>query len=172
MRRARLRELDFFRAVSALSVVVIHIATTPLAEVEGPSASTLFYMLTRFSIAAYISIAAVALFYSYDPASFDTRVFLRKRVSFILIPYILLSGVYAVAGRLLGGAVSLRAFLVSMLLGSACYHLYFIILIFQFYLLFPWLLKIYRVTRRYEGWILGVCSVAFLGLMAWFRYGT
>lgn len=175
MPKGRLTELDFLRAISTVAVVLIHVTAGPLAE--GVRASTIVYMLVnqaaRFSIAAFVFITAVALFYRYDAsAPFHTVVFLKKRVSTILLPYLLWSSLYTAVVLRTGGSISLALFATSLLLGNSCYHLYFIVLIFQYYLLFPLFRRVHRLAVGREKWLLGVSFVLYMLLMAHNRYGS
>lgn len=166
--RPRLAELDFVRAIAAISVVVIHVTASPIAYGRRGSLSMLFYMganqLARFSIAAFVFITGVVLFYNY-PADKPLPYFqfIRKRLTYIFIPYLIWSIIYTTAKIIITRGSyrpTLAVFAKDLALGNTFYHLYFIILIFQAYLLFPLILKLVRACKGHE---LLLVAVTFLG---------
>jgi len=175
--KTRLTELDFLRSVSTISVVLIHVTASPLAENNGMALSTLAYMtlnqLARFSIAAFVFIAGVALFYNHDDTKpFALGPFLKRRVTYIMVPYLVWSVFYSAISFSASSNSSLKLFITNILLGSSSYHLYFVVLIFQFYLLAPLFFRLCRLTKEQFMWILGLCFVCYMLLMAHNRYGS
>ncbi len=177
--KQRLTELDFIRAIAAISVVVIHVTASPIAFGRRGSLPMLFYIganqLARFSIAAFVLITGVVLFYNY-PVDRPIRYgeFIRKRLTYIFIPYLLWSIGYTAAKVIItrgGYRPALGAFARDLALGNTFYHLYFIILIFQAYLLFPLILKLVRAFKGYELPFIIVTFIAYGLLMQHSQYG-
>ena len=107
--KQRLSELDFVRAIAAISVVVIHVTASPIAFGRRGSLPMLFYIganqLARFSIAAFVFITGLVLFYNY-PTGKPLRYaeFIRKRLTYIFIPYLIWSIGYTAAKVKIGRA--------------------------------------------------------------------
>jgi peptidoglycan/LPS O-acetylase OafA/YrhL len=106
-------------------------------------------------------MSGIVLFYSYYEKwkVKDIIPFYAKRLKFIVVPYLVVSLLYYLFNqRLYYGSVTFKPneFLSLLTWGDAGYHLYFIIIILQFYLLFPlllYLVKRYSWVKRYFTWI-------------------
>lgn len=141
--KTRLRELDFVRAIMVLSVIAIHVTGRYLYI--SPFSFSLNQMM-RYAVPLFIMLSGLALFLSdmrKDKTSYLT--FLKKRFNKIFIPYILWTIIYMLFDlrRSLPGAFfnyeTLKLFYRNLVFGGASYHLYFIIIIVQLYLLYPFL---------------------------------
>jgi membrane-bound acyltransferase YfiQ involved in biofilm formation len=141
--RPQVPEFHFLRAVACTGVVTIHVLTVLLGYVPpGHTASGILalQMLLMFSTPAFVFLSALLLGFSYSTPPPD---FIRKRCRYLLVPFILMNLVYAAfrtliawlgnpeevhfAGQLVNEAV-------KNLAGGS--HLWFIIPIFQFYIVF------------------------------------
>ncbi len=150
-RKERLLALDVLRALAAVAVVAIHVTAPALAAaqptVSFPAAGSRTFWLAaflnqwaRFSIPAFVLISGVALFYSYGDRPLKTADFLRRRVTAVAVPYLFWSAFYLLLTTWVGGlpwAGLARRFGLALLQGTAMYQLYFVVLILQFYLIFP-----------------------------------
>ncbi len=177
--KQRLTELDFVRAIAAISVVVIHVTASPIAFGRRGSLPVLFYIganqMARFSIAAFVFITGVVLFYNY-PADRPIRYgeFIRRRLTYIFVPYLLWSIGYTAAKVIITRGSyrpTLAMFAKDLALGNTFYHLYFIILIFQAYLLFPLILRSVRACRGREWPLMIAAFIAYALLMQHSQYG-
>lgn len=142
--RKRIAELDILRAVAAFAVVIIHVTASPMVTLPRDSRSFLWYSLanqwSRFSIPAFVLITGLVLFYGYGRrAEFNAGEFMAKRLNAIAIPYLLWTLAYMVWRTTVEAAWPrfVPNLLLAIFRGTAMYQLYFIVLIFQFYLLFP-----------------------------------
>lgn len=144
--RQRLDELDVLRALAAVAVVAIHVTAPVLARPPGPRVSfwvaAVINQWARFSIPAFVFISGLALFYSYGNRPVRPLDFWRRRLGTIGLPYLFWSAFYLLLVTWAGG-LSLTGFPLrlgrALLQGNAMYQLYFVVLILQFYLLFPFL---------------------------------
>lgn len=142
----RLDELDVLRALAAVAVVAIHVTAPVLALPPGGRISfwvaAAINQWARFSIPAFVFISGLALFYSYGSRQVKPLQFWRRRLGAIGFPYLIWSAFYVLlvtwAGNLPLSGLPLRLGW-DLLQGSAMYQLYFVVLILQFYLLFPFL---------------------------------
>jgi surface polysaccharide O-acyltransferase-like enzyme len=171
MSKTRLGALDILRALAALAVVVIHITAGPMVWLsrESPSfmVASLLNEWARFSIPAFVLLTGLVLAYGYGPErEFRPGVYLRKRLKSIAVPYLFWSALY----MLFRGFVEhnwtglLSRFGTALLEGSAMYQLYFIVLIFQYYLLFPLIRPL--LQKSWFNWVVLGAVLFQLFLMA------
>lgn len=173
----RLNELDILRALAAIAVVLIHVTATPLGTLPRNAHSFLWNSLinqaARFSIGGFVLITGAALYYTYgNRAHFSIADFYRKRLRGVALPYLFWSAVYILwVAHVERDWSSLPArYAGSLLRGDAFYHLYFMVLIFQFYLLFPLVRTAAR--GRNLGWSVAVTIALQLYLAADIFYGA
>lgn len=171
--RKRIAELDILRAVAAFAVVMIHVTASPLSTLPVNSRSFFWYSLlnqwSRFSIPAFVLITGLVLCYTYGQREgFKPGEFLVKRLQAIAIPYLVWTVIYMLwRTRVEGSWAKLPENLAwSVIRGNAMYQLYFIVLIFQYYLLFPLIRPLAR-----SRW-LGITTVVALGIQALLMWDT
>lgn len=147
--KIRYDELDAFRLFAAICVVVIHV--TASAMVKFQTGSTLQFVITfinglaLFAVPAFIAISGLTIHLSYLKRKLNLVDFFKKRILTLALPYFLWTLIYYMDQlHFSQGSFSLTVFLSHLFLGTAFYHLYFMPIIFQFYLLYPvfyWLSK-------------------------------
>jgi peptidoglycan/LPS O-acetylase OafA/YrhL len=105
----------------------------------------------RFAVPAFILITGFTLASSYIVKGhpFKYFIFLKQRIFSVLIPYILWSVSYYFFLQYCENNFNLWSLLSwelikTLFLGTAAYHLYFIVLICQFYVLAPLFLTLYK----------------------------
>lgn len=146
MKKAKLTEIEILRGVAFLAVVMQHVIAGVFYQPDLSSSSiiigTTFLGLTRFAVPLFVFITGVVLFYNYD-AKLNYKSFLRKRFKQIVIPYLAWTFFYYVWVSFLSGVGAsttwneLLKILKLSLTGHASYHLWFMVMIIPFYLLFP-----------------------------------
>ncbi|MCR2803747.1 acyltransferase [Paenibacillus soyae] len=160
-------ELNVVKAVAILAVLLIHVSADPRVNVPWGSASAPFYMvanqLSMFAVPVFILVNGLVLFYRYhDDWSFPQAVqFYKKRLKFIVMPYVIWSAIYYLYRQVLGHQpvrFDFRDFVDQLWWGETGYHLYFMVIIIQFYLVFPLLMAVVRKLRMkpYHLVLLGV----------------
>ncbi|MFC5652207.1 acyltransferase [Paenibacillus solisilvae] len=166
-KRAKKDHLELFRGLAILAVLMIHVTSTPIVTL--PMNSTLYPLyhivntVSHFAVPAFIFLSALVMFYQYDDVQKHSwSSFFFKRFQVIAIPYVLWSIFYYVLViRIEGKTIeeSWPSFLKHLLIGSNYPHLYFIIVIVQFYLLFPLLHRIlYQKAIRTHLLSVGILS--------------
>ena len=139
----RIKELDFTRVIAMFAVVMIHVTST---YINQDSSFILFDMnlafilnqVSRFSVPLFIVLSGISLGFS-KPIG-DPLLFYKKRLVKIGIPYLFWFTAYYVYNNHNNlAAMTLGSFVKEFLLGQSAPHLYFIIIIFQLYILFPFL---------------------------------
>ncbi|OCT11906.1 hypothetical protein A8709_29015 [Paenibacillus pectinilyticus] len=153
--KPKLTEIDIVRAIAIFAVLLIHSTSGATQLPIGTASQTLFFILNKaslFTVPLFIWISGLVLFYSYydrwEPGM--TYVFWMKRLQKILIPYMLWSIFYYMYNQIMfHGTVHIDMFYLLKLLlsGNASYHLYYIVIIVQFYVLFPFIMT---AVKRYS----------------------
>ena len=148
--KPRIDELYFVRAIAIIAVVLIHATAKPISELvrTTPSFFTyqMFNTIASFAVPVFIFLSGFVLIYNYKdkPLSFGTIIqFYKKRLIYIVVPYLFFSVFYFAFIQWWYYDVSdfwllleqfLHAFFIK---GGTMYHLYFMYIIVQFYILFP-----------------------------------
>jgi probable poly-beta-1,6-N-acetyl-D-glucosamine export protein len=179
--RRRIEYLDLFRSVAILAVVAIHTTSQPVTEL---TLDRWLYRLSfvinsgsQFAVPSFLFLSALILTYNYEPKwNRDMRKsFFRKRLQFILVPYIIWSLFYfiyvnSIERIPLLSTDALLLFGERLISGSNYFHLYFILVIFQYYLLFPFLMSGIKRSTAFRNhlisWGIGFQIVYFL----WDKY--
>jgi peptidoglycan/LPS O-acetylase OafA/YrhL len=174
--RRRLDHIDAMRPVKQAAVISTHtlVFFAPLA-----TSSTVvgLIMLTRFSRDAFLFVSACMLAYSYrDTATIKLSTYFKRRFVSVGVPYLVWTVIYyfytslhtvssapyyAFTGTGVFSIVGLHHFIHLLLTGY--YHLYFLILIMEFYVVFPVLLIF---VRRFSNKHVTIFVVAALWQLA------
>ncbi|WP_214627240.1 acyltransferase [Paenibacillus agaridevorans] len=146
--RTHIPELQLVRALAILGVLTVHASATATITMKE-SAYYYFYNLIntvmRFGTPTFILLSSFVLFYSYYSRPLNGKLiagFYKKRLLYILIPYVVFSAIYFAYVKDLTGVPiwsleSLGEFMSKLLMGEVYAHLYFVFISIQFYLLFP-----------------------------------
>lgn len=148
---------DFAKVIAAIAVVGIHATSRSEAVFAGQHnflsldfASVFVNQWARFSVPLFIYLSAYGLTLSDkgQTAGFGAYYwgFLRKRLPTILLPYLLFS---ALAFALDFKNLTLTSVGEKLMRGGADYHLYFLVILAQCYLLFPILLRMHTDSARF-----------------------
>lgn len=152
--KQRLREMDFIRAAVALCIIAIHVTA---GYVSASRTAYFLNQLVRFAVPVFILISGLLL-YASDTGCKGVSgyfAFLWRRLKKVFIPYLLWSMIYILYSVKddLGSVWSDQgAFLLGsakkLLYGSAHAHLYFVVIILQLYLLYPFLSRLMKLRPR------------------------
>ncbi len=148
-RKNSLLSIDFMRSICCILVVIIHVTAAFWYVFEQGSLQfkTIIFLntLSKFAVPAFIFISGFVLYYVYSSRDLHLIDFYKKRMFKVIIPYIIWSTIYILVNyAAVGQPINLKSLTYYFFLGKANYHLYYISLILQFYILFPILLKIYQ----------------------------
>ncbi len=165
--RDKLDEIDLVRGMAMLGVLLVH--ATAWATVQMPDSRlygvyNFINIFFKFGTTTFLFLSSFVLFYNYYPRKLTPRQllrFYRNRLLYILAPYFFFSTFYFVFKRRLEGGswdfpAVLHDFGLKLLMGDAFYHLYFLFVNVQFYILFPLLLLAFQKYKRaaaYACWI-------------------
>lgn len=161
-----LEELQISRGIAILAVLLVHGTSTAIVNVPQDSIYFPFYNLLhsfgRLGTPTFIMLSSFILFYSYYHREFSNHLitsFFKKRLQYILVPYVVISIFYfLIKWQVLSVSSYSTAeeawndFQYDLLFGKAHPHLYFVFVSVQFYLLFPlflWAMKKSKLLRSY-----------------------
>ncbi len=141
----RLREFDFIRAFAALSVIAIHVTAGYLAASDIAYA---WNQAMRFAVPLFIILSGFLLFHAdrgRPPLSY--KAFLQKRLQKVLWPYLFWTILYVVFSERshwrewVNGDILQPLVLAGkhLLKGTGYVHLYFVLIVLQLYVLYPFL---------------------------------
>lgn len=162
--KERIPQLDIFRAISIFAVVAIHATSRTLAETLNTPLFHPFLFINKFSqfaVPSFVFLSGFVLFYNYIDRPLTGRTlgkFYSRRLIYILVPYAIFTLLYFVLRLYAGNQWSLPPQEMAAkiakyaLTGTAYTHLYYVIIIIQFYVLFPLLLWALQKSRRLAAW--------------------
>src|SRR6201995_326644 len=172
MPRQRLDQVDAMRPMKQAGVISTHVLTyfAPVAAGVSTGAAML---LTHFSREGFFFISACMLTYAYmDLGRGGLRRFYGRRFLAVAVPYLCWSVIYFLyllpTAHYASTGAALRNFAVELATGY--YQLYFLLIILQYYLVFPLLLMFLRRTRGHHGAVVAIAllgHVALMTLMHW-----
>ncbi|WP_246078994.1 acyltransferase [Paenibacillus piri] len=181
-KKAKLLELDIVRAFAILAVLTIHGTSEATVELPVGSGSQALYLainkLSNFAVPLFILLSGLVLFYRYidDWSGKQAVAFYLKRVKQILFPYLIWSAFYYIYNQLLFTRDQLHwswsEFFGLLPWADASYHLYFMVIIVQFYLLFPLLVWLCRMWSGFRKglFVLGIAvQFAFYSYNHWVK---
>src|SRR5580693_4511310 len=165
MARRWLGQVDAMRPIKQAGVVSTHsiLYFAPAAASVGSGAALLLLHVSR---EGFFFISACMLTYAYADLRLADRAglvrFYRRRVVSVVIPYLCWPGIYffsllptshyASAGTALAHLARMTE--------TGYYQLYFLIVIMQFYVVFPLVLMLLRRTKGHHGLVLAVAAAA------------
>jgi len=169
MARRRLDQVDAMRPVKQAGVVSTHsiLYFAPAAASVGSGAALLLLHVSR---EGFFFISACMLAYAYTELSLTDRAglgrYYRRRVVSVVIPYLCWTVIYFL--YLLPTShyrnVSTALAHLARMAEIGYYQLYFLLVIMQFYLVFPLLLALLRRTRGHHGLVLAAAAAAQLAI--------
>lgn len=157
--KAHLISVDLVRVLTVALVIGVH----TVSQEPGGTGLTSGALLTVMHVSreVFFLLTAFVLVYTYrDRAATDWPGFWRRRYLLIGVPYLVWTAVYVSA------AGEPSAFLREVLSGRATYHLYFLLVSMQLYLIFPVLLRLLRATARRPGRLLAAAAAYQLAAYA------
>jgi peptidoglycan/LPS O-acetylase OafA/YrhL len=169
--RKRLDHVDAMRPVKQFGVVSTHtlLFFAPVGTGISVGAALQLLHVTR---EAFLFISACMIAYSFrDVLHFELRPYWRRRFTSVGIPYLCWTLIYFLI-TLHGttGSVASRLDHLAYLVGTGYYQLYFLVVLLEFYAVFPLLLILLRRTAGHHGLLLavsGALQVLIVSLMHW-----
>ncbi|NJC71133.1 acyltransferase [Planosporangium thailandense] len=164
---AHLAPVDVVRVLTVALVIAVHTVAQQPGGVRLAGGALLTVM--HVSREVFFLLTAFVLGYSHrDRAPSRWWKFWRRRYLLVGVPYLVWSAVYFLADGepLRPAGRALAGFAHDLLTGAARYHLYFLLVSMQMYLVFPVLRRVLAATRRQHGWLLAGAAVYQFGVYA------
>jgi surface polysaccharide O-acyltransferase-like enzyme len=151
--RPYIYELDPLRAVTALTVIAVHVlaGTVGLNHTQtGLQMQNGLITSVHFTREVFMFVTALALTYVYFGRPFSGKRFWAKRSIGILVPYCIWSIAYTwVNTSQHSPAAFAKLALFNILTGNASYQLYYILLTLQLYLVLPLFLLFLKHIKQH-----------------------
>ena len=146
-------EISFIRAIACLCVVMVHVSAGYYHE-SGNSfnwATQFLNQISRYGTPAFAIISGFLLYNQAINRSFKVSFFWKSRITKVVIPFIIWSIIYLILKWHYSGfslpawneVEEIKSFVYLFATGGSYYHLYFIAIVVQFYLIFP-ILQIFK----------------------------
>ncbi|MBE7679147.1 MULTISPECIES: acyltransferase [Paenibacillus] len=156
-RKERIAEIESLRGIAFAAVVlqhsIAHFSLVPEAGLEDGVLLAILLMASKFAVPLFIFITGMVLFYNTGEQLKYGR-FMQKRLTDVIAPYVVWSLVYFTLTPQGWAGISwqdLPELGLKLLTGKTTSHFWYIIMLIQFYLLFPLFLKAVRyVYNRYD----------------------
>lgn len=148
MAKERIAALDVLRGFAIIGVVVIHatVMTLPSWSSYSPSDPFSVYLnqLFRFATPLFLFLSGVTLTISQQNKNLSIIQFYKKRVPKIIVPYMVFSILLTFYYYPQLQSETAIKILHNIVTGKADYHMYFILLLLQAYILFPLLYVLFK----------------------------
>jgi peptidoglycan/LPS O-acetylase OafA/YrhL len=156
------------RVVTFGAVVAVHAVTSSVAAVDVGGHAAL--MLLHYTRSAFFVLMAIVLVRSAERSGGTGK--LRRRLTLVGVPYLAWSAIYLVVSWATGGRDRpWDGAGTALLTGTAWYHLYFLLVTMQFYVVLPAFLWLLRVSRRHPWALLGASLAVAIVFTGWLHYG-
>lgn len=154
----------FLRGLAICCVIIIHFLSSfkksPFVSgAEHQIIAVTLDQLGRVSVPLFVALSGYGLMQKYQRTVFRWSEFLKKRVFQLLPLYVVWSAIYWLIFWFIPQwrpTADMKPFFGQLFFGNADYHLYFVPMIFQLYLLFPLLLI---VVKKYPSVMLLLAGI-------------
>ncbi|SEP15565.1 acyltransferase family protein [Paenibacillus sp. OV219] len=168
MGKARIKEVFLLRAVACFSIVFLHSFSQVFGEDYGWIGA--LRLLLTFGTPAFILISEIVLANAYS--SHTPKGFFKKRLRYIGIPFLCFVIIYNIQSMFSSDGVRdvpgmIKQFVFSLLLGET--PAYFVLIIFQFYLLHMFFVR--HIFNHFRPqWILITAGLVNILYLAFFNF--
>lgn len=163
----RIEEIDYLRGFAILAVIAIHTSGnfTKILNINLLLIiNVIINVFSHFAVPLFIFISGFVLSINYN-TSFSKKLFYKKRAKSVLPQYIIFSILY-IALNIVSSAIngdltlpSIVEIIFYLLTASSSYHLWYIALIIQLYILYPY------VVQKYDEFADNDRTLYFVGIV-------
>ncbi|HET6504895.1 MAG TPA: acyltransferase [Amycolatopsis sp.] len=164
-RPEHLHQVDLFRILTFACVIAVHVLSGTTLPDDVPSNA--LQLLLHFTREAFFTLTGFVLVYQYSRRPLRAGAFWRRRFLLIGLPYLVWTVVYwavPVIGQWQIGPADLSRLGWDVVEGNASYHLYFLVVTMQVYLLLPLLMRLLRATAGHHRWVLAASGTLQIGV--------
>ncbi len=155
-----LGQFDSYRVIACCAVVLQHSLLWNVAAGNTPAWA--FVMLLHFSRTAFFFLTAFVLTYSEIHRPRSLGEFWGRRYLQIGVPFLVWTGIYWIFTMIDSNAWGQAGSLLWNYLVYGYYQLYFVVVLLQLYLVFPWLLRVLRKSTHHVAIMVGSLLFALL----------
>lgn len=153
MNKQRIYAFDIIRTLAAYAVIIVHVTAIAYTLYNRESyqllAVTLLNRVFKFTTPVFIFLGGLMVNVKYTRRPFKSIPFYIDRFRRIYVPYLIFSILYMISHVILYKSTYTASVITEQLIyGSAKYHLYFVTIITQLYLLTPMLLKLRKSNHK------------------------
>ena len=148
-------DLNFVRAIASLLVVVVHVTAANYHLHDGYLNWMLlfFNQISRLATPLFAVISGFLLYNQAIKGRYQLKRFINSRFTKILLPFIIWSFIYLFLKGFsfleLTDTHSIKLFIYNFATGKSYVHLYFIAVVIQFYLLFPFIQRFHSKKQLF-----------------------
>ncbi|MBI3342386.1 acyltransferase [Candidatus Curtissbacteria bacterium] len=146
----RIAAIDILKALAIIAVILIHTTSVSFNYVKLASIQNLliFDQFLRFSVPLFVATSGYLLAIKYLNQNLKLSEFFQKRALKLLPSYLVWTAIIYIYLHYFTHEPQQHYSLFEIIfLGRADYHLYFVPMLFQLYLLFPVILYLYKKNR-------------------------
>jgi peptidoglycan/LPS O-acetylase OafA/YrhL len=171
--RKRLDHIDAMRPVKQIGVVSTHTLIFFAAAGTGITVGAGLQLL-HVTREAFLFISACMITYSFRGVKeLDLVTFWRRRFTSVGVPYLCWTLIYFfVTIHATKGSVPARLDHLAFLAGTGYYQLYFLVVLLEFYAVFPLLLMLLRKTVGHHGLLLAASAALQLLIVSLMHWGV
>ncbi|WDM24098.1 acyltransferase [Paenibacillus polymyxa] len=162
--KEKIPELQLVRAMAILAVLIVHATSYATVQLTNSSLYVVYNalnVLMKYGTPVFIALSSMVLFYNYKDRPMGRQLlsrFYKQRLLYILLPYVMFSLFYFILSLMAGSsepwniATLAKSFALKLATGKAYTHLYYIFIMMQFYLAFPFVLWLFQRCRQLPQW--------------------
>ncbi|NTW06058.1 MAG: acyltransferase, partial [Peptococcaceae bacterium] len=163
--KGHLGQVDYLRVFGLITIVIIHSIgfyhSIPELGLINHHIQGFLMNIMRYGRFVFMFVTGLVFFYNYQNKKISLPRFYKRRFNNLVLPYIIWTAIYLclastselVAWDGLAGFIAL--WWQNIFSGNGFYHLYYIIVSIEFYLIFPFLLYIFKPVKK-SLWITGI----------------
>lgn len=165
--RLYLRQFDLFRVIAFVGVIAQHSVLWPVPG--GSKVGWSLVMVLHATRNVFFFLAAFVAVYSQLSRPRPVGVLWVRRLGTVLVPYLVWTFIYFGYTMLTSSAAPVGPTLWHDLY-FGYYQLYFLVVLFQVYVLLPGIVWLVQRTRGYHGWVFGASLALQLAMMTLSHY--
>lgn len=144
--------VDVVRFLTVGGVIAVHSTSLTVGSTaRGALAAGVVLSVLHVTREVFLFLTAFVLGHRYRGQEIEKKSFWKRRYWLVAVPYVVWSAIYVLAdGHLSSPLVVLARYVRDLGTGGARFHLYFLLITFQLYAVFPWVLRWIRRARPWR----------------------